>query len=876
MGRGGRLFVIFLIGCFIVLASAAVADASIELRIDGRVVPTGPALTLLGSGLGLARPILEQEFGFVVDDSDFPVVALLYGDRLAVLVVDDGRAVLDGRRVELQAPPRVSDGVLFVPLHLIAEIVGLRMNWDVVSGTLLLEHRPSARAAASLTVAASTATTPVGGAAGGGAAPAGLDTGGRAPDIQQVLPDFADAPWFDASSLNGRSVDPPDNAAGWSGVAGAAGNRMPSMSAAENDAADPSSPSLGLPGGQTLPGYRLGTDVRGLEAFLPRGFGPGVIGRDEFGDEPPRLPGIATVRRPGSPAVLQQVGISLVNGRVRLEVGADRAVEPRVMFLPNPERLVVDVPNAVLATGWRTMEGDGKIVAQVRASATEDGGVRLVADLTGPTGYKLRPPERGSGFIVEMNHQLNVVSVEPTDNGGLALHMTATGRLDYKVFPLREPDRIVIDVAGASVAGPREMALDQPFASSVRISQYEHDVVRAVVELKDGEAATRFSSRLVGGVEGTAEPGVQGRFSLVIHPSTGVSVQRQQLPAPTLAGVGTVAVFRQGGTEFVLIEADAPLSPKVRRFREPERLVLDLPGVALDRSLGLTATLPADSVVRTVRAGQVEPTVSRIVVETARVVEHHLFVSPDGLRAVLALRGSHLGGRTVVVDPGHGGRDPGAIGYSGTYEKDVTLAIGLEVARLLQQAGATVVMTRHEDVFVELANRSALANAVGADAFVSIHADAIGFGRIAGGTSTFYFPEGGGSSGPSVNQRYAASLQGELLRELGLADRGVHQRAFHVVRNTTMPSALVEVGFIDNPDEEKLLVDPEFQARAAAAIVHGILRFFAEQDDLAVPTAREQWKLASEQAVRGFLRSGEVPGGAIALVPMAVFSALPE
>src|SRR5690606_9891817 len=67
MGRGGRLFVIFLIGCFIVLASAAVADASIELRIDGRVVPTRPALTLLGSGLGLARPILEQEFGFVVD-----------------------------------------------------------------------------------------------------------------------------------------------------------------------------------------------------------------------------------------------------------------------------------------------------------------------------------------------------------------------------------------------------------------------------------------------------------------------------------------------------------------------------------------------------------------------------------------------------------------------------------------------------------------------------------------------------------------------------------------------------------------------------------------------------------------------------------------
>ena len=91
-----------------------------------------------------------------------------------------------------------------------------------------------------------------------------------------------------------------------------------------------------------------------------------------------------------------------------------------------------------------------------------------------------------------------------------------------------------------------------------------------------------------------------------------------------------------------------------------------------------------------------------------------------------------------------------------------------------------------------------------------------------------------------------------------------------------MPAALVEVGFIDNPDEEKLLVDPEFQARAAAAVVHGILRFFAEQDETAPPAARLEWQKTSEQAVLSFLQGGELPGDAVALVPMAVLSALRE
>ena len=576
-----------------------------------------------------------------------------------------------------------------------------------------------------------------------------------------------------------------------------------------------------------------------------------------------------------SPAILYDVGISIVNRRVQLEVATDKEVDAKVMFMPNPARLVVDVPDAVLGTGWRSMPGDGDIIKQIRASATEDGGVRLVADLTAPTGYKLQFAEDGRGFIVQLNHQLALLSVEPTGSGGIAVHLHSTGPLKYTVFPLREPARLVIDLAGATVAGAQEIKLRSQFASSIRVSQFEHDVVRAVVELRGTGTAAFFISRLAGGIEGEALPGSDGTFSFTVHPLNGVAVERR-MAEPTLGNVQSVAIMQQGGTEFVLVEADTPLAPELRRFREPERLVLDLPGVQLERSLGLTAGLAEKGVVGTVRAGQAEPTVGRIVVETAGIVEQHLFMSPDRKRAVLALRPSQLGGRTIVVDPGHGGRDPGAIGHSGTYEKDVTLSIALQVARLLEQAGATVVLTRDADVTVELASRSQLANALDADAFVSIHADAIGFGRVASGTSTFYYPENGNGPETSVNRRYAKSLQKEMLNALGLQDRGVHERAFHVVLNTTMPSALVEVGFIDNPDEEKLLIDPDFQAQAAAGIVHGILRFFVEEEQLAVPDARQQWTLASEQVVRRYLQSGEVPGQAIALVPTPVLGYLLE
>lgn len=815
MERGPRLLAVFLLGFAIVCAGAMNAFAAIELLVDGRLVTTRPALTLLGTGLGVSQTIVETEFGVYVDDSTFPVITLRYGPRVATVVIDDRRAVIDGERVELQVAPQLQGGVIYLPLHFVAELVGLRVDWDVVSGTLRLERRTAIAEATANPGSVIATPAPVDAALAQVGDTASRPT--RTLDLP-VAPDFADGPVV---------------------LTRPAGIAVP---AATDVSSAPVDVSVDVPA-------------------------PRSEGVDE--------PGSRTVFEAG-PAVLHHVGVRVVNGRVQLDVASDKPVQPQAMFLPNPARLVVDVPEAVLATGWRSLPGDGRVIEQVRASATEEGGVRIVADLTGPTGYTLHPDENGRGFIVQLNHQIRDLAVEAMPAGGLAMHFEATGPVDYSVFVLREPLRVVINLVGATVPGATEMPVDSLLASNVRISQFESDVVRAVLELRETAYAALFGAMLLRPVEGEAQPGPDGRFSLLLNPLSGVAVERQAEPEMDLGRVVNVAVLYESGTEYILIEADTPIDPELRRLREPERLVLDLPGMQLDRSLGLASELVDAGVVHAVRAGQAEPTVSRIVVETGEMTEHHLFTSPDGRRAVLALRRSHLAGRTIVVDPGHGGRDPGAIGYSGTYEKDVTLAIGLLVAGMLEQAGATVVMTRHEDVTVELSQRSSLANAVEADAFVSIHADAIGFGRIASGTSTFYFPEEGASPEASVNRRYAQALQSELLSRLGLNDRGVQQRAFHVVRNTNMPAALVEVGFIDNPNEEKLLLDPDFQARAAAGIVHGLVRFFSEEQQLDVPPARQNWQLAAEQRVSSFLGGGQMPPDAVALVPMALLSAVTE
>jgi len=175
---------------------------------------------------------------------------------------------------------------------------------------------------------------------------------------------------------------------------------------------------------------------------------------------------------------------------------------------------------------------------------------------------------------------------------------------------------------------------------------------------------------------------------------------------------------------------------------------------------------------------------------------------------------------TVVIDPGHGGPDPGAVGINGLRETDVVLDVSLQVAQLLQAKGVKVLLTRTSEVDVDLPPRVALANNSRADLFLSIHANALSLDRPdVNGIETFYFEN-------SRSRALAQAVQDQMLAvSPGSPDRGARPGRFFVIRRTVMPSALAEMGFVTGSLDSPRLADPLFRRRLAVAIANGLLRY---------------------------------------------------
>lgn len=181
-----------------------------------------------------------------------------------------------------------------------------------------------------------------------------------------------------------------------------------------------------------------------------------------------------------------------------------------------------------------------------------------------------------------------------------------------------------------------------------------------------------------------------------------------------------------------------------------------------------------------------------------------------------------LAGRVIAIDPGHGGSDPGAVGANGLPEKVVVLDVSLRAAAKLRDQGAEVVMTRDTDVFIPLTQRVIIAENARAEVFVSVHANAHP-SRSIGGTETYYF---GNKATSSASRNLATLMQRELVGALSLRDIGVKQANFLVIRQTSMPSVLLELAFLSNAQEESLMRTSEFRQKAADAIVRALGDYF--------------------------------------------------
>lgn len=175
----------------------------------------------------------------------------------------------------------------------------------------------------------------------------------------------------------------------------------------------------------------------------------------------------------------------------------------------------------------------------------------------------------------------------------------------------------------------------------------------------------------------------------------------------------------------------------------------------------------------------------------------------------------------VVIDPGHGGADVGAVGVGNLYEADVVLPIAQQVATLLQQQGIQAVLTRNSNVEIDLEPRVQMAEQAQANLFVSIHANSMGMERPdINGAETYYYASG---------EALAQTIQSSIVSSLGMNDRGVKQARFYVLRRTSMPSVLVETGFVTGSEDGPRLADANFRNQMAVAIARGILLYIQQQ-----------------------------------------------
>ncbi len=297
----------------------------------------------------------------------------------------------------------------------------------------------------------------------------------------------------------------------------------------------------------------------------------------------------------------------------------------------------------------------------------------------------------------------------------------------------------------------------------------------------------------------------------------------------------------------LLITLDKNVTPKVSKMDSPDRIVVDLPETDFspafaaqgqDASVGQIATLsvPNNDNVAQVRYSQfsTDPSSVRVVIDLKNSRDYEVFTegsllivdlvppgtSPDPNATTGPTQpGTGVGGsgkKVVVIDAGHGDQDPGAIG-SQTSEKKLNLGLALKVEALLKNdPNIDVVLTRSDDTFLQLKERVKIAEKLGADVFVSIHANSSG-SSAASGTETYYQR--------SSSKKLAQTIHKYFVAATGFKDRGVQYGNFHVIRETTMPAVLLEVGFISNRAEESKMMDSAKQDEIAASVVKGIKEY---------------------------------------------------
>lgn len=495
----------------------------------------------------------------------------------------------------------------------------------------------------------------------------------------------------------------------------------------------------------------------------------------------------------------------------KVVIKSDGKIHYASQVLPGTNKLVIDIDNAILdISGQGDRSGsisvnDGAII-KVDYSQYSYGPdvVRLVITMTDRLEYDIVPSEDEKTNVVSFVNKIDDFIIEEIDDKNLLL-IKGNDIIDYNIMKLENPKRIVIDIMDASLSYGtyHEFPYDLGFIKGVRVSQFLADnnyssldrIVRVVLDIKDGVLEPLIKIDNVGN-------------DLIIYPGKSLwedisyeidgkdrylTINNENLTQYTIEN------YPQLKTLELVIPSDLSKLEDGHVFVK-DGLIEEIE-VIKDKRNTLIKVRYNKSIIFDILSQETD---ENIVLK----INRNLDVKPSE--------------RVIVIDPGHGGEDPGAISVTGRHEKDLNFSVANKVNQGLVERGYNVLMTRDTDTNIDLYERARIANENYADLFVSIHGNSYPSNRDINGLEVYYMPQN--KSFIKIEEQYpfAKSIHDEIIKASGSTTRGIKTNSFVVIRETRMSAVLIETGFLSNAGEESLLYSEEYQNKLAEGIIKGI------------------------------------------------------
>ncbi|MEG5163231.1 N-acetylmuramoyl-L-alanine amidase [Microcoleus sp. AT3-A2] len=561
----------------------------------------------------------------------------------------------------------------------------------------------------------------------------------------------------------------------------------------------------------------------------------------------------------------------------RLYITTDGGVQPKAQLIFNPMRLVIDLPGTSLGRPSVSKPLSGAIES-VRVGQFDNDTTRIVVEIR--DGFTIDPQQvkfRGispSEWTVDLPTPVRAetqnpisepggerLSVEPSASQAQSaeatvvqnvqvtadgfLVRTAGGRPQINFQQSRAGDIATLDIEGASLApslsSQQPQTNGQHGVDKIEVRQLPTDppVTRVTLRMKSPNTQWRASVSNLGGVvllpgSVVRQPSVS-RSLTVDPPARQAQGNLARVQSIDLASNGTQLVVRtdrqvsytsgwdQGSRAYWIRIASSVLTGEIPQLDGNSPVSFT---ASQEDAETVVIWVQPRSGVEVGRVTRPNPQLLSLQLRSNASAQQPLTRTPNLSPPRRTLGSDDLpqvsNRRAVVaIDPGHGGRDPGAVGIQSIQEKEIVLDISFQVARLLEQQGVQAVMTRTDDSEIDLEPRVSLAERVDATLFVSIHANAINMSRPdISGIETYYFGSG---------EDLARVIHGSILQGTGATDRRVRQARFYVLRKTSMPSVLVEVGFVTGAEDAARLSDPAYRSQMAASIARGILVYLQQR-----------------------------------------------